>query len=99
MFDSGVRQEIPFHELNALCASLTVGERAELQAVHETNCAVKGPTFIGRDHFGLYRPLIVAGLIDWGPPPGSFSKSRYAGLTVTPKGMSFLDFIEAERAA
>lgn len=97
MFDPTLRQHIEYDEITRLCAVLTVGDRAELEAVAETNCAIKGATFIGKAHFESYRPLIAAGLIEWGPAPGNFSKRVFAGVTITPKGMAFRDWLEQER--
>lgn len=91
-----MRQTVDYGELSRLCGVLTVGERAELEAIYEMNCAVKTATFIGKQHFEHYRPLIAAGLVDWGPAPGRFDKRQFAGVIITGKGMSFLDFIKAE---
>lgn len=71
--------------------NLTKAQRGELQALSEVN-AVVGKSFIMRCHWheSGYRGLVRAGLVEWGDPPASFDKKRYAGTQITQAGRDAL---------
>jgi len=77
---------------------LTSEERAELSALAKFNDAVSGPSFIMRRHWrGDIGRLARRGLVKWGDPPKGFTKTKFAGVEITPAGRAALEANDADR--
>ena len=77
--------------------TLTDEQRDELQALRKTNDELGHASFSHRSQLGFYRPLIDAGLVEWGDPPLTFDPRTFAGATITAKGRDVLDAQKTER--
>jgi hypothetical protein len=64
---------------------ITANDWDELDAIHETVCAIGRPTFQHRKNWPRLEQLRDAGLIELGPHP-EFSKDYYA-VSLTQAGM------------
>lgn len=70
---------------------LTDEERDELAALARFNAALRGPIFTDRSNWhGALGRLARRKLLTWGNPPSGFTKSKFAGIEITPAGRAAL---------
>ena len=70
--------------------TLTDEQREELAALQATVATLGHPSFLHLSHREFYQPLIDAGLVEWGTPPGDFDPKHFAGVTITDAGRAAL---------
>lgn len=67
--------------------NLTDEQAEELRALAKVNKATGEASFLHHSHRDFYQPLADVGLVEIGPPPGTFDSSMFFGATITSAGL------------